>query len=495
MKELYAVIDGREKTLKAEEGETLLDVFHRHGIAVSAPCGGKGTCRNCTVNADGREVLACRTLCADVHTVSLQTEENSRLMTQTAEIDVHDERSGAGAAVDLGTTSVAVKVYDLHSGKELGSAAQWNVQRSYGADVISRIQYTMENSDGLQQLQSILHNQIMDMVRGITDDIHEMVIAGNTVMEHIAAGIDPSPIAAAPFTPRTRFLENREDNVCGIPVHYVPCAAGYVGGDIVAGLLSIGEIAGNALFLDIGTNGEMVLIHNGEMLACAVACGPAFEGGNISCGMPGTAGAVQKAVMKDRLELEVIGDTAVKGICGSGLIDVIAVLVEQGVIDAYGRLLPPEEAPDGWQDRLEEDEHGNGRFRIADGVYLTAGDVRQVQLAKAAAAAGIRILLDTAGLKPEEIRTVFLAGGFGCSLDPVSAEKIRMFPAGFAGKTKTVGDASLSGAAMALLKEENLQRLKETALQCRYLELSGHPAFNRVYTENMLFGEEEELWN
>lgn len=495
MKELCAVIDGAEKKLKAGTDETLLDVFRRYGIPVSAPCGGKGTCRKCTVIADGREVLACRTPADEVTAVSLRTEENSRLLSQTVPAREYTARKGTGAAVDLGTTSIAVKVYDLESGRELGSDARWNVQRAYGADVISRIQYTLDHADGLQHLQSILHEQIMDMVGTVSPEVQEMVIAGNTVMEHIAAGISPGTIASAPFIPETRFLEDRNDTVGGIPAYYVPCVAGYVGGDIVAGLLSIGEVTGNALFLDIGTNGEMVLIHNGGMLACAVACGPAFEGGNISCGMPGTAGAVQKAVMKDTLELDVIGSAAVKGVCGSGLIDLIAVLVEQGVIDSFGRLLPPEEAPSGWQAYLEEDENGNGRFRIAGNVWLTAGDVRQVQLAKAAAAAGIEILLDTAGLKPEEIGTVLLAGGFGCSLDPSSAEAIGMFPEGFAAKTRTVGDASLSGAAMTLLKEDSRYRLQEIVDQCRYLELSGHPAFNRIYTEHMLFGEEEELWN
>lgn len=492
MKELRIKDHGNIYCVQAEEDSSLLDVFRAHGIRVPAVCGGQGTCGKCRVKTDIGEVLACRTYMKEIHEAETIEEGSGLIQDMIIAETGPGNKQGTGAAVDLGTTTIVVKVFDLESGKELGTQSAWNDQRSYGADVISRIKYCMDHPDGLQTLQNTVNEQIEDMIRHIVPEVTETVIAGNTVMEHIAAGISPVSIAQAPYRPETLFQEKAEG-----PVQYMPCAAGYVGGDITAGLLAcdlLGE-PGTTLFLDIGTNGEMVLYRDGRFLCCAAASGPAFEGADISCGMPAVSGAVSRVTMDDSLHMEVIGNTEARGICGSGLLDLIAVLLEEGVIDSFGRLLPPDEAPEAWTSMLEEDENGNGRLRINEQVFLSAADVRQVQLAKGAVAAGSEILLRTAGINADDVSRVILAGGFGSKMDPRSAEIIGMMPEGSADKTVPAGDTALAGAVRVLLNEEEYDTLKEILSRCTYIELSGHPDFNRIFTEKMLFGEEEELWN
>ena len=284
-------------------------------------------------------------------------------------------------------------------------------------------------------------------------------------------------------------------------LRYAPCVAGYVGGDITAGLLASGlyERQERSLFLDIGTNGEMALGGAEGFLCCAVASGPAFEGAGISCGMAGTDGAVSHVRWNGREpELEVIGGGEPRGLCGSGLIDLLALLTEKRMISAYGLLLGPEEAPEGYERWLGEDDNGNGIFYLtADRrVYLTAGDVRQLQLAKAAVAAGIAVLLRKAGLRPSQLDRLYLAGGFGTYMDVSSAAAIGMLPQELTERTVLLGNASLAGARLALLNPEAREQLLEIQRSCRYLELSGDADFNREFPEQMLFDEEDEdEWN
>ncbi|MBR6840294.1 MAG: DUF4445 domain-containing protein, partial [Oscillospiraceae bacterium] len=298
------------------------------------------------------------------------------------------------------------------------------------------------------------------------------------------------PIAVAPFTPRTLFEDSE---------HFAPCAAGYVGGDITAGLLASGlfEKEGKYLFLDVGTNGEMALGGSRGFTCCAVASGPAFEGAGIVCGMAGVDGAVSRVGLRDgKLFYEVIGGGEAKGLCGSGLVDLAALLCREGIVTASGLLLPPDEAPDQWAAYLKEDEDGNGVFFLTPSVYLTARDIRQLQLAKAAVAAGIRVLLKKSGTDLCEIQGLYLAGGFGSFLDPHSAADIGMLPKELTEKTTVLGNASLAGASMALTDEGARARLRDIQRACRYIELSGDRGFNEEYPEQMFFYEEDDdEWN
>ena len=405
-------------------------------------------------------------------------------------------RTGCGAAVDLGTTTVVVRLYDLASGAELATGSGWNAQAPYGADVISRIQYTLEQPDGLQELSQRIREQIWALVSGALtrcgrapDALHEITLAGNTVMQHLFAGYSVRGIAAAPFRPETLFEAPGAETLHSVPVHFAPCVAGYVGGDITAGLLAAGlaDLPGTNLFLDIGTNGEMALGGRDGFVCCAVASGPAFEGAGITCGMPGVDGAVSRVRYDHGFLYDVIGGGEPKGLCGSGLLDLTAVLLRLGVIAPGGRLLPPKDAPESLRRCLTRDDDGNGRFHLTPEVYLTAADVRNLQLAKAAVAAGIRVLLQQRGITPEQVDGVYLAGGFGSYLDPESAMAIGMLPRACAGRLHTLGNTALAGAAALALAPAQWQRIGDISRACSYLELSGRADFAAAFTNHLTF--------
>ncbi len=422
------------------------------------------------------------------------------ILTGGAEAVTAAGRDGLGAAVDLGTTTVALELLDLCDGRSLGLKAAWNAQAAYGADVITRAQFCQEHPEGTAMLCRVIREQLRAMIRELGQEeaaLREIFLAGNTIMQHLAAGLDPSPIARAPFTPQTLFDDPAQPG----PLLYSPCVAGYVGGDITAGLLASGldRKEGLSLFLDIGTNGEMALGGKDGFLCCAVASGPAFEGAGIRCGMAGTEGAVSHVRWDNgALRLEVIGGGRAKGICGSGLVDLAALLCQKGLISASGLLLGPEEAPEGYAGFLGEDENGNGIFYLTEdrSVYLTARDVRQLQLAKAAVAAGIRVLLKKSGVAPADLEALYIAGGFGNYMDVHSAAAIGMIPQELAGKSIPLGNSSLAGARMALLDPAQRERLLRIQRACRYIELSGDADFNEEYPEQMYFYEEDDdEWN
>ena len=387
---------GRAAAASVQPGENLLSALRRAGYSIPAACGGKGRCGKCRVPVNGVMRLACRTMPQDGDTVELPITSGGVVLTSTGALPkAQPGGTGLAAAVDLGTTTAALRLFDRASGELLAEAQGWNRQASYGADVISRIQYTLENPDGLAELSRCIRGQITELLRQALGDagrskteVRELVLVGNTVMQHIFDGRPVGSIARAPFKPEMLFEDTLGAALDGIPVRLAPCVAGYVGGDITAGLLAVGmaERPGERLFLDIGTNGEMALGGSGGILCCAVASGPAFEGAGISCGMPGITGAVSHAVYDRGFMLDVIGGGEAAGLCGSGLVDLAAVLLEHGVIAPGGRLLPPEEAPEHMRRYLTRDENGNGLFHLTQQVSLTAADVRNLQLAAGAAA-------------------------------------------------------------------------------------------------------------
>ena len=498
--------------LEAAAVETLLETLRRGGVQLSAPCGGGGKCGKCRVELQQGErresVLACQYRAEGDCTVYVPALAGGSICTEGQErtLSFTPGRSGLGAAVDIGTTTVAVRLYDLADGSLLGTDSAWNAQAAFGADVISRCQYVMEHEDGLALLRDGIRDQIFSMVGGLIraagreeGELSELYIAGNTVMEHIFMGLSPAGLAVAPFRAESLFTGGEAKQIRGVKTWAAPCAASYVGGDIMAGLLSTGlwQKPGVSLFLDVGTNGEMALGGREGFVCCAVASGPAFEGAGISCGMASTPGAVSDVRWAaDGPELTVIGGGEAKGLCGSGLIKLLALLLEKGLVDETGWLLPPEEAPAGYEKWLSEDENGNGCFHLCQEVFLSAADVRQLQLAKAAVAAGIQVLLEEPGLTAGEIDRVYLAGGFGTHLDPEAAAAIGMLPEELAGKTVSVGNSALARAAMALLDGQSRAAMDEIQKQCKYIELSGDSRFNRAFPQHMMFCEEDELeWN
>lgn len=490
---------GSVSTTETRVGETLLQLLQRNGIAVSAPCGGNGKCGNCKVNVvrDGKmeTVLACKTPAEDGMTVIIEDKaaeicEGFRLSGGMYAPD----GEGFGIAVDLGTTTVAAALIELSTGRVLGRRSAMNAQKAYGADVISRTQYTMDNADGLEILSETIRKQIDAMAcelcngAGIDRAGTKLFVAGNTIMQHIYAKLPPRSIAVAPFTPVTLFESGHE--------HCAPCVSGYIGGDITAGILATGlhNEKSKHLFVDLGTNGEMAIGSKAGIVCCSVASGPAFEGAGISCGMASTAGAINHIEYANgAFRYTTIGGAEACGICGSGIIELTACLVKLGIIDGSGYLQPPDDLDEDFGDILGEDDDGNGIVYITRDkrVYFTARDVRQIQLAKAAVAAGIDILMEEAAVEPDGIETLYLAGGFGTYIDIDCAALIGMLPEKLAARTQSVGNSSLAGAEMAISSERAREELFRIPAMCRYIELSNDKRFNDYFADHMAFYEED----
>lgn len=516
--------NGNEETVFAEKGQTLMDALHKAGIrGTDAPCGGNGKCGKCLVRAQGdispadigeKELLAGRehyrlACLAKVEgdcTLYLEDEIPAVAVSGGILYDIMREadfRQGIGAAVDIGTTTVVLYIVDLETGKILNTQSGVNSQRAFGADVISRVQYTIENSDGLTRLTETIRRQIGEYLKLACaelgreiDEVREIAIAGNTIMEHIFAGLPPETIALAPFTPVSLFGECFSAGSMGLPpsnapVYLAPCVAGYVGGDITAGLLASGAYRAEKpfIFLDIGTNGEAVLGTKDGFLCCATAAGPAFEGAEITCGMSAVSGAVSRVWLEDgEVRFLVIGGGDPKGICGSGLVDILAMLLDLGAADETGRLLPADEAPAGAYPYLgKKDSRIIFYLDKVHAIFVTDSDVRKLQLAKAAVAAGIKTLLSEAGLREADVDTVYLAGGFGNYIDKNSAAAIGLIPDALVQKLVPVGNSAGMGAVASLLSEKTRERLDMIRDKCSYLELSNSRVFNDYYIECMSF--------
>lgn len=479
----------QKKEYSFNYGDNLLEFLRSKGFDISAPCGGHGLCGKCRVKiVRGNEIIeccACETRLTEDCQVFLPEPESEIFWNGTVTSFASDASlQGLGAAVDLGTTTVAVSLYELASGREIGSLSRWNAQRSYGADVISRIGHCMDNPEGLERLGDLIRGQITGMISELCAahgrsmaEVTCCILAGNTVMEHIFAGISPESIAAAPYLPESYFEHGEKFSAGGLEFRLSPCVAGYVGGDITAGLLAcdISRLDGTALFIDVGTNGEIVLGNKDGYYCCAVASGPAFEGAGISCGMPAADGAIYAVELSgDEPVFKVIGGGEAKGICGSGILDVAAVLLELGYIDESGCL---------------ENDDGDDVYYLTDDVYVNQRDIRQLQLAKAALSAGITRLTELSGIDTDVISAVYLAGGFGTWLNSESAVRIGMLPKGTANKVKPLGNTSLAGAAMAMLQPAEQEKLQEIKQKCRYLELSSDKRFNELFVEAMAFPE------
>jgi uncharacterized 2Fe-2S/4Fe-4S cluster protein (DUF4445 family) len=376
-----------------------------------------------------------------------------------------------------------------------------NAQRMYGADVISRISAA---SDGnLEQMQQAIAGQINTMIEtlcqraGTDRPIDHISVAGNTVMCHILCGLSPETIGVSPFAPLSFFGAEEPAEKYGLKpgktLYIAPAVAGYVGGDITADLLAAGMYTGGArdekmtLLLDIGTNGEMVLGSAGSYVCCATAAGPAFEGAEITMGMPACTGAVSKVWLEeDEIRFSVIGGGKPTGICGSGLIDALAAALTVGLVDETGCIADEEEVDEKWAHYLTEDENG-ACIQIAGEVRLTQSDIRKIQLAKAAIAAGIEILLKEQQISCEQVDELLLAGGFGSFLRIESAAAIGLIPKQLLSSAQAVGNAAGEGAVLAGLSKEAQRKLGEISQSMHYVELSTNPAFSESYMDQMYF--------
>jgi uncharacterized 2Fe-2S/4Fe-4S cluster protein (DUF4445 family) len=419
-----------------------------------------------------------------------------------------------GLAFDLGTTTVVATLLDLAAGVPLAVRSMLNKQQPFGADVITRISATMLDPLALGRLTELAHATLAELASEVcqeggvgAQEVYEVALAGNATMIHLALGVDPEALGVAPFIVSTRAFADLLASDLGVAVHpraraYVfPSLGAYVGGDIVAGMLAAGMDRDKRLrlFVDVGTNCEIVLGDRSRLLATAAPAGPAFEGAAIRCGMRAADGAVEVVKLSnDDVRLQVIGDVDPVGLCGSGLVDAVAELLEVGLLDPSGRLLGVDQARERLPDLADRLGEINGErvfvlyWRgvpgdVADSVYLSQRDVRELQFAKAAIATGWRLLVEELGVQVSDISQVLLAGSFGSYLSPASAVRIGLVPPIPVLRIVSAGNVAGEGAKMTLLAMRERQGAQTLLEEVHYVELSDRPDFNDRFVDQLAF--------
>ena len=472
------------------------------------PCGGHGKCGKCRVTVTGEVSdptedekralspdelaegirLACRVTVLGDCAVTTAEQGRGQIVTHGAfpasmsDKELDPSWSGYGVAIDIGTTTLAARLYD-REGKLLSETSRLNPQSAWGADVISRMEAAMAGNGGKiaqitrRALDGML-TELADAAEVETTAIGAVVITGNTVMLHLLTETNVEPLTHAPFAAERLFGEVLTAKELGLtalapaaPVYLPPCIAAFIGADTVTATLAsdLREIPETALLCDIGTNGEMVLWHEGTLYACSTAAGPAFEGAGISMGMSGRVGAIDRVWVRDgSIEAHVIGGGDPVGLCGSGLVDAVAALLDTELLDETGY--------------LEDDP-----VEIAEPVTVIQEDIRAVQLAKSAIHAGMRTLIHTARLDCGDVATLYIAGGFGSYLDVTNAGKIGLLPEELTDRVTVLGNAALTGAAMLLLCEDLRAVCERLAKDTRVVELATNPVFVSEYMERMMF--------
>ena len=476
------------RTLEVPENINLMAALKTHGIYLDAPCGGNGKCGKCRVIVDGVERLACRISVDRDMTVTVPQEGELRVLETGIDSKRRMDpfRQGNLLAFDVGTTSLVCFLLSGKTGRKLAQSSMCNPQTAFGADVISRIRAAMggnleAQTSAIRQGMTALIHQVCDEAGISPEAVGVVSVVGNPAMQQLLLGILPENLASVPFGP---VLTEAKIIPCSdiLPICpnadllIVPDLSGYIGADTMGCVLAtdLHRKEELTLLVDIGTNGEMVLGNRHRMIACSTAAGPALEGANIRFGMRGTEGAIDHVWLENgEIRCSVIGGGEAKGICGSGLIDAVAVGLELGLLNKRGR--------------IGNEEH---IFRLTDEIYLTQEDIRQVQLAKGAVSAGIVLMAAQLGVGIEEIRKVQLAGAFGNYLDPQSACRIGLLPEVLRDRIEPVGNAAGSGAIMLACDRQLLPLTQELTKRIEFLELASLREFPKTFALAMIFRED-----
>ena len=481
---------------------TVLEALQARGEYLSAPCGGNGTCGKCKVRfvqdppapskadlhvlteqelADGMR-LACTAAASEGAVIEIPAQDESGIKVETSFALEGDRGGGRGrslspasplaAAVDIGTTTIAMSAVDKGTGQIPGTATGINHQRAFGADVISRMEASNQGK-GAQLQQSILDDlAALREKLGLPADV-PMIISGNTTMEHLLQGLSCRTLGLAPYTPVDISLHTYEN------MTILPGISTFVGADIVSGIVACGMDQSEEIcvLVDLGTNGEMAVGNRDRIISASTAAGPAFEGGNISCGVAGIPGAVSSVEIIDKkARVRTIGGGPAVGLCGTGVLEVTYELLKEELIDETGLL---------------DDEYFDEGFPVAGDIVFTGKDVREVQLAKSAVRAGLEILLQEYGADYTQIGKVYIAGGFGQKINFEKAVGIGLLPEELLDRMQAVGNSSLAGAVMAACDSSVLERMRIVAETTEETALAENPLFSDLYMDNMFFPEQE----
>lgn len=508
------------RSLEVASGTRLSVALNQGEVHVETPCGARGYCRKCLVKilgeapaptpADREQLseqelalgfrLSCqlivdRDLAVAVMPAALADGRKAGLGRLAAPVEIDPWASlnpagrSLGLALDVGTTGMAGALLDLTTGEELAAAALPNPQAIHGADVMSRLSHALQGEAQREELGALVRSAAAQMLERLLrragaarSDVVAATLVGNTAMHHLFLGLPVDDLALAPYRPARQGggLMNLPDFP---PLYALPIIAGFVGADAVAAALAVGLDGGEGtrLLIDIGTNGEVLLRHRGRLYACSAPAGPAFEGGEISQGMRAAPGAIEAVEFRDGdLAVRVIQGAEARGICGSGLLDAAAALLEAGLLDPMGRLRAEGPAAHRVAD-------GGRAAELAPGIRLTQKDLRALQLAKGAVRAGVDLLLREAGIGPGDLDEVLLAGAFGNYLRRESAVATGLLPPVDPERIRPVGNAAAAGAKMALLSRGALERAETLARSATFVELATHPEFEEVFMEALNF--------
>lgn len=491
-------------TINAMRGEKMENVLKRGNISYNMPCGGKGSCGKCKAKVLGgsypyneRDLMLLgeekvregfRLLCQmkAIKDIDIILEEGSGFEIvdnfEEKELKIENREKGYGICVDIGTTTVASQIIDLYNGEILKRASRINSQKNFGSDVISRLEASLNgNGEVLKKeiLEDILYC-IEEITQGLDkEEIKKIILCGNTAMTYLLIGQDCNEIARYPFRVSLkmpiikRFSEVFEKDSYDARVYIVDCLSSFIGGDIVSGIVFSNLLENkNKLLIDLGTNAEMAIFNGERLYTTSAAAGPAFEGGSISCGIGGVKGAICSAEIKNGIwSYETIGREKACGICGSGLIDAIATMLDNSVIDKNGLL---------------EEKYFEEGVKIGKSVRIIQKDIREFQLAKAAIRAGMKILLKKAEININDVKEVLVAGGFGFKINIENAFKAGLFFDEFKGKVKPIGNSALGGMRDILLenKGEYIEKIKGLN---EGVNLAENEEFNSIFMEEMSF--------
>lgn len=477
-----------KQSIETAPGANLLTALRAAGAVLDAPCGGNGRCGKCRVIVDGTEVLACQTIVVRDLTVILPDRAKHHILSDGIPADktLNPEKDGYLLAFDIGTTTVVGYLLDGSTGKELAAESRLNPQTTFGADVISRIQAALNGH--LDELTACIRTCVESIVITLCDhvgitlsQIGVISLVGNPAMQQLFFGISPQNLAKIPFSPvltelKTVPAKEYLSACTQADLIIVPDISGFVGADTLACVLATqtdrqGELT---LLVDIGTNGEMVLGNRDRMVSCSTAAGPALEGANIRFGIRSMKGAIDHVRIENgQLTCSVIDETdpsLAEGICGSGLIDAVACALELNLINPRGRV-----------------QTGDRCIHLTDHIYLTQEDIREVQMAKGAIAAGIHLMAKQLSISLSQIDRVYLAGAFGTFIDADSACRIGLLPAELKEKIVAVGNAAGSGAKLLACDKTAFDDAQRLSTKIEFLELAALPGFQRCFAEQMRF--------
>lgn len=514
-------IGEKQISVQADTGDNILNILKKNNIYVPAYCNGRGSCGKCGILVEAGELditeedrkffneaqlaqgyrLSCKAVpTGDLTIQMISSDEDDFEVLSSHGAKAANERQSAqadlntayGIAVDIGTTTISMDLIDLSTGISVADDNRINRQRAFGADVISRIQASV-NGDKEALRKSIVKDLTEGFEHLIEDSgiapaqVIKIVIGANTTMCHLLLGYDCDTLGVFPFEPvniktvRKSFEEVFDSAFLTAQVIVLPGISTYVGADIAAGLLAcdFDRNTKQVMLIDLGTNGEMAISTEDGFLCTSTAAGPAFEGGNISCGTGSIKGAIcaVKIHEPDNIEYKTIADGAPVGICGTGVLDITAELVACEMVDETGLL----------DDDYFDDGVKIATSKTGENIVFTQKDVREIQLAKAAVRAGIEVLVKRSHSSFENVGTVYLAGGFGFRLNIQKAVSIGLLPEAFAEKICIVGNSCLKGASMCVMDERNIARIEAMIEKCQEISLGSDVDFNNAYMESMYF--------